>query len=79
MILSDKWEYIVEFVGSDFSIDLVLLKIDDENLFNVGLGNLDSLRIGEWVLVVGNFFNLESIVMVGIVSVKGCNIDILDG
>ena len=79
VILSDKREYIAELVGSDSSTDLALLKIDDENLPNVGLGNSDSLRIGEWVLAVGNPFNLESTVTAGIVSAKGRNIDILDG
>ena len=79
VILSDKREYVAELVGSDPSTDLALLKIDDENLPNVELGNSDSLRIGEWVLAVGNPFNLESTVTAGIVSAKGRNIDILDG
>lgn len=79
VILSDKREYVAELVGTDPSTDLALLKIEDEGLPNVELGNSDSLRIGEWVLAVGNPFNLESTVTAGIVSAKGRNIDILDG
>lgn len=79
VILSDKREYVAELIGSDPSTDLALLKIDDDGLPNVALGNSDSLRIGEWVLAVGNPFNLESTVTAGIVSAKGRNIDILDG
>ncbi|MEO0723360.1 MAG: trypsin-like peptidase domain-containing protein [Bacteroidota bacterium] len=79
VILSDKREYLAELIGSDPSTDLALLKIDDNNLPNVEFGNSDSLRIGEWVLAVGNPFNLESTVTAGIVSAKGRNIDILDG
>lgn len=77
--LSDKREYEAEIVGRDPSTDLALLKIDDVGLPKVELGNSDSLLVGEWVLAVGNPFNLESTVTAGIVSAKGRNIDILDG
>lgn len=79
VILSDKREYEAEIIGTDPSTDLALLKIEDLNLPSVELGNSDSLLVGEWVLAVGNPFNLESTVTAGIVSAKGRNIDILDG
>ncbi|MCC6727207.1 MAG: PDZ domain-containing protein, partial [Saprospiraceae bacterium] len=59
--------------------DIALLKIEDKNLPAVVFGNSDSLRVGEWVLAVGNPFNLESTVTAGIVSAKGRSIDILEG
>lgn len=77
--LSDKREYSAEIIGTDPSTDLALLRIEDENLPSIELGNSDSLLVGEWVLAVGNPFNLESTVTAGIVSAKGRNIDILDG
>lgn len=77
--LSDKREYSAEIIGTDPSTDLALLRIKDTNLPSIELGNSDSLLVGEWVLAVGNPFNLESTVTAGIVSAKGRNIDILDG
>src|SRR5690606_26248688 len=53
--------------------------IDAKNLPHTKFGNSDSLRVGEWVLAVGNPFNLESTVTAGIVSAKGRSIDILEG
>ncbi|MEL7221742.1 MAG: Do family serine endopeptidase [Bacteroidota bacterium] len=79
VVLSDKREFSAEIVGTDPSTDLAVLKINSSNLPNVELGNSDSLLIGEWVLAVGNPFNLESTVTAGIVSAKGRNIDILEG
>jgi len=57
---------------------LALIKINSSDLPYLTLGNSDSLRVGEWVLAVGNPFNLESTVTAGIVSAKGRNINILD-
>lgn len=79
--LNDKRDFEAKIVGTDPSTDLALLKIIDktENLPFVPFGNSDSLRVGEWVLAVGNPFNLESTVTAGIVSAKGRSIDILEG
>ncbi|MEZ4986145.1 MAG: trypsin-like peptidase domain-containing protein [Saprospiraceae bacterium] len=79
VILNDKREFSATIVGNDPSTDLALLKIEAEHLLAVEIGNSDSLRVGEWVLAVGNPFNLESTVTAGIVSAKGRNIDILEG
>ncbi len=77
--LSDKREFEATVVGVDPSTDIALLKIDMDELSYSELGNSDSVRVGEWVLAVGNPFNLESTVTAGIVSAKGRNIDILEG
>lgn len=77
--LSDKREYKAELIGSDPSTDIALLRISETNLPFILFGNSDSVRVGEWVLAVGNPFNLESTVTAGIVSAKGRNINILGG
>jgi Do/DeqQ family serine protease len=77
--LADKRAYRAKVVGSDPSTDIALLKIEEFNLPFVVFGNSDSVRVGEWVLAVGNPFNLESTVTAGIVSAKGRNINILGG
>jgi serine protease Do len=77
--LNDKREFEAEIIGVDPSTDLALLKINGDDLPHVIFGNSDSLRVGEWVLAVGNPFNLESTVTAGIVSAKGRSIDILEG
>lgn len=77
--LNDKREYKADVIGTDPSTDLALIKIKSKELPFLEFGNSDSLRIGEWVLAVGNPFNLESTVTAGIVSAKGRSIDILEG
>lgn len=77
--LADKREYKATVVGSDPSTDIALLKIPEDALPFLVFGNSDSVRVGEWVLAVGNPFNLESTVTAGIVSAKGRNINILGG
>lgn len=77
--LADKREYKAKLIGSDPSTDITLLKIEEGNLPFIVFGNSDSVRIGEWVLAVGNPFNLESTVTAGIISAKGRNINILGG
>ena len=57
-------------ICTDAINDLALLKIDAQGLHTVSYGNSDDLRIGEWVLAVGNPFNLTSTVTAGIVSAK---------
>ena len=75
--LNDKHIYLAKIIGSDPSTDLALLKIEAIDLPTVVFGNSDEVRIGEWVLAVGNPFNLTSTVTAGIVSAKARNINIL--
>ncbi len=77
--MNDHREYNAKLVATDPYTDIALLKIEEKNLPAVVIGNSDSLRVGEWVLAVGNPFNLESTVTAGIVSAKGRSIDILEG
>ena len=72
-----KKNYKAEVVGTAPSTDLALLKIDAENLDPVEIANSDALDIGEWVLAVGNPFNLTRTVTAGIVSAKGRNINVV--
>ncbi len=76
--LDDRREYNAQLIGRDPSTDLALIKIDAAGLPFVAFGDSDSLRVGEWVLAVGNPFDLRSTVTAGIVSAKGRSIDILD-
>lgn len=75
--LNDKRSFSAKLIGTDPSTDLALLKIDAENLPYLEIGNSDDLRLGEWVLAVGNPLNLTSTVTAGIVSSKARNINIL--
>jgi len=70
--LSDEEEFEARVVGRDPRTDLALLKIQGRREFPVArLGDSDSLRVGEWVLAIGNPFGLEQTVTAGIVSAKG--------
>lgn len=75
--LNDKREFTASIAGTDPETDLALIKIDCQNLPILQFGNSDDLKIGEWVLAVGNPFNLTSTVTAGIVSAKARNLDIL--
>ncbi|MFM7015384.1 MAG: Do family serine endopeptidase [Bacteroidota bacterium] len=75
--LDDKRTYKAEVIGTDPSTDLALLKIDEKGLNYAVYGNSDNVKVGEWVLAVGNPFNLTSTVTAGIVSAKARNIHIL--
>ncbi|MEI7596200.1 MAG: Do family serine endopeptidase [Bacteroidota bacterium] len=77
--LNDKRTYTAKVIGLDPSTDLALLKIDEKGLPFVQYGNSDETKVGEWVLAVGNPFNLTSTVTAGIISAKGRNINILGG
>jgi S1-C subfamily serine protease len=66
-----------KLVGHDPSTDMALLRVDRTDLPYITFGNSDSILVGEWVLAVGNPFDLTSTVTAGIVSAKGRNIDIL--
>lgn len=78
VILNDNTKYKAKIIGTDPSTDLAVIKIDAQNLKPMMIGNSDDLKIGEWVLAVGNPFNLTSTVTAGIVSAKGRNINIID-
>lgn len=75
--LNDKQEFEATVVGTDPTTDLALIKIDGKDLPFISFGNSDIVKIGEWVLAVGNPFNLTSTVTAGIVSAKARNINIL--
>lgn len=77
VILNDKRTYEAKIVGRDPSTDLALIKVEEHNLPYIEYGNSDAVRVGEWVLAVGNPFNLTSTVTAGIVSAKARNIQIL--
>lgn len=69
--------YKASLVGTDPSTDLAVIKIEEEELPEADLANSDDVRVGDWVLAVGNPFNLASTVTAGIVSAKARNINIL--
>lgn len=75
--LNDKRTFTAKIIGTDPSTDLALLKVEAERLPFTDFGNSDHLRVGEWVLAVGNPFNLTSTVTAGIVSARARNINIL--
>lgn len=75
--LNDKREFSAKVVGTDHSTDLALLKIEGENLPFISFGNSDAMKVGEWVLAVGNPFNISSTVTAGIVSAKGRSMGII--
>jgi Do/DeqQ family serine protease len=75
--LNDNRTYKAVLVGTDPATDIALLKIDAEELPYMKYGNSDNVKIGEWVLAVGNPFNLTSTVTAGIVSAKSRSINIL--
>ena len=77
VILNDNTKYTAKLVGADPSTDIAVLKIEGSGFQPIPLGNSDDLRIGEWVLAVGNPFNLTSTVTAGIVSAKARNINLL--
>jgi Do/DeqQ family serine protease len=73
--LNNKETYKAEIVGVDESSDIALLRINKNNLPYLPFGNSDNLKVGEWVLAVGNPFNLTSTVTAGIVSAKARDIN----
>ena len=77
--LNDKREYAAKVIGRDPTTDLALLKIEEKSLPYIAYGNSDEAKVGQWVLAVGNPFNLTSTVTAGIISAKARNIDILKG
>lgn len=76
VILNDKREFVAKLIGTDPSTDIALLKIDADGLQFLTYGDSNTLQLGEWVLAVGNPFNLTSTVTAGIVSSLGRNLRI---
>ncbi|MFD0778655.1 S1C family serine protease [Flavobacterium myungsuense] len=76
--LFDGHSYPAKIIGNDPQTDLALLKIDQKQLSFIMFGDSDKIEVGEWVVAVGNPFNLASTVTVGIVSAKARNINILN-
>lgn len=76
-VIAGKRSYQAELVGRDPSSDLAVIKINDSKLPAIEKGDSEQVKVGEWVLAVGNPFNLTSTVTAGIVSAKGRNINIL--
>ncbi|HOF80828.1 MAG: Do family serine endopeptidase [Bacteroidales bacterium] len=75
--LNDKRSFDAKIIGADPTTDLALIKIETTGLSYLSYGDSDALRVGEWVLAVGNPFNLTSTVTAGIVSAKAREINIL--
>jgi serine protease Do len=77
-VIHEKRTYQAKVIGTDPSTDLALLKIEGKDLPAIKIGNSKDLKIGEWVLAVGNPFNLTSTVTAGIVSAKARNINVVN-
>ncbi len=77
VVLNDKREFTAELIGTDPTTDIALLKIEADDLSTLGFGDSDALQLGEWVLAIGNPYNLTSTVTAGIVSAKARNVGIL--
>ena len=70
--ISDGKEYEAKIIGADAKTDIALIKIKPDNgLPTVALGDSDAVRVGEWVLAIGNPFGLDQTVTAGIISAKG--------
>lgn len=71
VILNDKRSYKAKVISTDPSTDIAVIQVKANNLPFLSFGDSDAIKVGEWVLAVGNPFNLESTVTAGIVSAKG--------
>ncbi len=76
--LNDQRSYEARVIGTDPSTDIALIKIEGSDFPTLSVADSDAVEVGEWVLAVGNPFNLASTVTAGIVSAKGRNINIFD-
>ncbi len=76
--LSDNRSFKAEVIGTDRDTDLAVIKINQKDLPYLSFVNSDNSKVGEWVLAVGNPFNLNSTVTAGIISAKGRNINIIN-
>ena len=79
VVLNDNRKFTAKIIGRDPNTDIALVKIDAKDLPYLSWGNSESLKLGEWVLAVGNPFNLTSTVTAGIVSAKSRSIGIMSG
>ncbi len=77
--LNDNREFKGRLIGTDPGTDLALVKIEGEGFPTLPIGNSDALKVGEWVLAVGNPFNLTSTVTAGIVSAKARSLGVYNG
>ncbi len=77
--LNDNRVFQAQLIGADANTDLALIKIEGDDFPVIPMGNSDELRLGEWVLAVGNPFNLTSSVTAGVVSAKSRKIGIYEG
>jgi serine protease Do len=71
VVMNDKREFKAKVISTDPSSDIAVIQVKSNNLPFLTFGDSDNLKVGEWVLAVGNPFNLESTVTAGIVSAKG--------
>lgn len=76
--LNDGQEYNAKVIGADPTTDIALIKIEADDLPYLTFSNSDEVQVGEWVLAVGNPFNLNSTVTAGIISAKGRNIGVIN-
>jgi Do/DeqQ family serine protease len=79
VVLNDNRNFKAKLIGRDPSTDIALIKIEEEGLAYLKWGNPETVKLGEWVLAVGNPFNLTSTVTAGIVSAKARSIRIMGG
>ena len=77
--LNDNREFKGRLIGTDPNTDLALIKIEGDDFPTLPIGNSDALKVGEWVLAVGNPFNLTSTVTAGIVSAKARSLGVYNG
>ncbi|NDV66972.1 Do family serine endopeptidase [Bacteroides sp. 224] len=77
--LNDNREFKGRVIGTDPSTDLALVKIEGDDFPTIPVGDSDALKVGEWVLAVGNPFNLTSTVTAGIVSAKARSLGVYSG
>lgn len=77
VILSNKRTFKAKVIGTDPSTDIAVIQIPAKDLPSLAFGSSDAIKVGEWVVAVGNPFNLASTVTAGIVSAKGRGIGIL--
>jgi len=76
--LNERTEYPAKVIGTDENTDVALIKIEATNLPSIPFGNSDNLKVGQWVMAVGNPMNLGTTVTAGIVSAKARNLGIID-
>ena len=70
VILTDNREFSARIIGTDANTDLALIKVDGKNLPDISIGDSQKLKVGEWVLAIGNPFSIGTTVTAGIVSAK---------